>query len=84
MGGAETNLAPAGTSGPVGSTLGYTVGWVTALYPVVLDLDANPATGRPYCLDFPLLHMSDLVAAHRITIVFAIVSIRKFESSSAR
>lgn len=25
----------------------------------------DPATGTPYGLDFPLLHMSDLVAAHR-------------------
>ncbi|WP_101523449.1 homoserine O-acetyltransferase MetX [Nocardioides houyundeii] len=25
----------------------------------------DPATGSPYCLDFPLLHMSDLVAVHR-------------------
>ena len=28
-------------------------------------LSTDPATGAPYCLDFPLLHMSDLVAAHR-------------------
>ncbi len=25
----------------------------------------NPATGAPYFLDFPILHMADLVAAHR-------------------
>ena len=28
-------------------------------------LSTNPATGEPYYLDFPLLHMSDLVAVHR-------------------
>ncbi|MBI2245861.1 MAG: homoserine O-acetyltransferase [Nocardioides sp.] len=28
-------------------------------------LSTDPATGAPYCLDFPMLHMSDLVAAHR-------------------
>jgi homoserine O-acetyltransferase len=28
-------------------------------------LSLDPATGAPYCLDFPLLHMSDLVAVHR-------------------
>ncbi|NPC98100.1 homoserine O-acetyltransferase [Nocardioides sp. zg-DK7169] len=28
-------------------------------------LSRNPATGTPYFLDFPLLHMSDLVAVHR-------------------
>ena len=28
-------------------------------------LSSNPATETPYCLDFPLLHMSDLVAVHR-------------------
>lgn len=28
-------------------------------------LSTDPATGAPYCLDFPLLHMSDLVAVHR-------------------
>ncbi|MDO9498380.1 MAG: homoserine O-acetyltransferase [Nocardioides sp.] len=28
-------------------------------------LSIDPATGAPYCLDFPLLHMSDLVAVHR-------------------
>lgn len=28
-------------------------------------LSTDPATGAPYCLDFPMLHMSDLVAVHR-------------------
>ncbi|MBE7324842.1 homoserine O-acetyltransferase [Nocardioides sp. Y6] len=28
-------------------------------------LSTDPATGEPYYLDFPLLHMSDLVAVHR-------------------
>ncbi len=28
-------------------------------------LSIDPATGRAYCLDFPMLHMSDLVAVHR-------------------
>ncbi|MCD4533102.1 homoserine O-acetyltransferase [Nocardioides sp. cx-169] len=28
-------------------------------------LSVDPATGAPYCLDFPMLHMSDLVAVHR-------------------
>lgn len=28
-------------------------------------LSIDPATGAPYCLDFPILHMSDLVAVHR-------------------
>lgn len=28
-------------------------------------LSTDPATGAPYCLDFPLLHMTDLVAVHR-------------------
>ncbi len=28
-------------------------------------LSKDPATGRAYCLDFPILHMSDLVAVHR-------------------
>ncbi|QIX27120.1 homoserine O-acetyltransferase [Nocardioides sp. JQ2195] len=28
-------------------------------------LSNDPATGAPYCLDFPILHMTDLVAAHR-------------------
>lgn len=28
-------------------------------------LSTDPATGAAYCLDFPLLHMSDLVAVHR-------------------
>ena len=28
-------------------------------------LSIDPATGAPYCLDFPMLHMSDLVAMHR-------------------
>ncbi len=28
-------------------------------------LSTDPATGAPYCLDFPLLHMSDLVEMHR-------------------
>ncbi len=28
-------------------------------------LSTDPATGRAYCLDFPVLHMSDLVAVHR-------------------
>ncbi len=28
-------------------------------------LSIDPATGRPYCLDFPMLHMADLVGAHR-------------------
>ena len=28
-------------------------------------LSIDPATGAPYCLDFPLLHMSDLVQVHR-------------------
>ena len=28
-------------------------------------LSTDPATGAPYCLDFPLLHMTDLVAMHR-------------------
>ncbi|MGN0063503.1 MAG: homoserine O-acetyltransferase [Nocardioides sp.] len=28
-------------------------------------LSVDPATGKPYCLDFPLLHMTDLVAVHR-------------------
>lgn len=28
-------------------------------------LSTNPATGEPYYLDFPLLHMSDLVAVHQ-------------------
>jgi homoserine O-acetyltransferase/O-succinyltransferase len=28
-------------------------------------LSIDPATGAPYCLDFPMLHMTDLVAVHR-------------------
>jgi len=28
-------------------------------------LSTDPATGAPYCLDFPMLHMTDLVAVHR-------------------
>ncbi|WP_127479356.1 homoserine O-acetyltransferase MetX [Nocardioides pantholopis] len=28
-------------------------------------LSTNPATGTPYFLDFPMLHMADLVAVHR-------------------
>ena len=28
-------------------------------------LSTDPATGAPYCLDFPILHMTDLVAVHR-------------------
>ncbi|MEO5652822.1 MAG: homoserine O-acetyltransferase [Marmoricola sp.] len=28
-------------------------------------LSIDPATGAPYCLDFPILHMTDLVAVHR-------------------
>lgn len=28
-------------------------------------LSTDPATGAPYCLDFPMLHTSDLVAMHR-------------------
>jgi homoserine O-acetyltransferase len=28
-------------------------------------LSNDPATGAPYCLDFPMLHMTDLVAVHR-------------------
>lgn len=28
-------------------------------------LSVDPATGAPYCLDFPMLHMTDLVAVHR-------------------
>ncbi|MCY7401950.1 MAG: homoserine O-acetyltransferase [Nocardioides sp.] len=28
-------------------------------------LSTDPATGAPYCLDFPMLHMSDLVEMHR-------------------
>ena len=28
-------------------------------------LSTDPGTGAPYCLDFPMLHMSDLVELHR-------------------